>query len=179
MRGITKLTPTKLGEFRRFVRHCTKFSQPTNQQYTLIIKFQNLLVATSYPAYYSECISVAAVSKKDGFPVARFSNSNVEMDYSGIGVDAVSFKPGGGVRKLSGTSMACPHVCGFLACILQKHGVDTSDKELRKILNENYAIDIGLEGTDNATGIGFLSYLDESAFDAILPRKAMTPAQTE
>lgn len=125
----------------------------------------------SYPASYDECLSIAAVSKKDGFPVAFFSNSNAQVDYAGIGVDVVSFKPGGGCQKMSGTSMACPHVCGLLACLLQKHGLETSDNELRLILNREYAIDIGKEGVDNETGVGFLSYLDESAFDAILPRQ--------
>jgi hypothetical protein len=49
----------------------------------------------SYPANYEECMSIAAVSKKNGLPVAVFSNSNPQVDYAGIGVDVVSFKPGG------------------------------------------------------------------------------------
>mmetsp|Transcript_25744 Transcript_25744/g.37754 ORF Transcript_25744/g.37754 Transcript_25744/m.37754 type:complete len:365 (+) Transcript_25744:294-1388(+) len=74
----------------------------------------------SWPAAYTECISVAAVQKRDGLPVARFSNSNSQVDYSGIGVNVLSFKPGGGVMRLSGTSMACPHVAGLIASILTR-----------------------------------------------------------
>lgn len=61
-----------------------------------------MIMYRSYPAFYNECISVAAVSKKKNFPVAVFSNSNVQVDYAGIGVDVVSMKPGGGFQEMSG-----------------------------------------------------------------------------
>jgi len=132
----------------------------------------------SYPAAYEECISIAAVSKKKGFPVAVFSNSNAQVDYSGIGVDVVSFKPGGGFQEMSGTSMASPHVAGLCACLMTDGRIQGNDA-LRKILDESHAIDIATEGRDNATGIGFLSYLDEAAFDQLLPRKeGLVKAQT-
>lgn len=125
----------------------------------------------SYPASYPECISVAAVSKKNGFPVAVFSNSNAEVDYSGIGVDVVSFKPGGGFQEMSGTSMASPHVAGFIAALLTEGRIQGgNDAALRQTLN-SYAIDIATEGRDNASGVGFLTYLNEAAFDELLPRK--------
>lgn len=59
----------------------------------------------SYPATFPECLSIAAVSKSNGLPVARFSNSNAQVDYAGIGVDVVSMKPGGTFQTMSGTSM--------------------------------------------------------------------------
>lgn len=141
-----------------------------------------------------------------------FSNSNDEVDYAGIGVNVLSLKPGGGVFRLSGTSMACPHVAGLVACVLTTdlsgggddgddggdgddgddedgggqggfdccglfsspaqsgpgNDVTTSifegindDASLRKFLNQKMAIDIGLTGPDNSTGLGFLSYLSK------------------
>lgn len=79
---------------------------------------------------------------------------------------------------MSGTSMASPHVAGLIACLMTNgriqndgDGNNKTDDTLRKILNETYAIDIESVGIDNATGVGFLSYLDESAFDELLPRK--------
>jgi len=51
---------------------------------------------------WDEAISVAAVSKEGDLPVAYFSNTNPQVDYSGIGVDALSFKPGGGNQVMSG-----------------------------------------------------------------------------
>lgn len=105
----------------------------------------------SYPAQYEECLSIAAVSKASGLPVARFSNSNVGVDHAGIGVDVISFKPGGGFQSMSGTSMACPHVCGFIAALLS--GGNGKATDIRKRLPEEFTLDIGIAGPDNSTGL--------------------------
>jgi len=122
----------------------------------------------AYPALWDEAICIAAVAKRDGLPVAYFSNTNPSVDYSGIGVDVLSFKPDGGITKMSGTSMACPHVCGLITALLDK-GTENEpvkgDAEIRKLLNDNYLIDIGVKGADNATGLGFVSYLTKDEFD--------------
>ena len=39
-----------------------------------------------------EVVSIAAVAKREKLPVAYFSNTNSGVDYSGIGVDVISFK---------------------------------------------------------------------------------------
>lgn len=127
-----------------------------------------------YPAFYEECISIAAVSKKNNFPVAVFSSSNNQVDYAAIGVDVISFKPGGGFQRMSGTSMAAPHACGLMACLVQKHG---GTDNIRQVLNDSYVIDIAAEGIDNETGVGFLTYLDTGAFDELLPRKKLAEAK--
>jgi subtilisin family serine protease len=74
---------------------------------------------------------------------------------------------------MSGTSMACPHVCGLLACLVQKHSANKpTAANIRKILKKcGHVIDIAAEGIDTATGVGFLTYLDEKSFDKLLPRK--------
>lgn len=123
------------------------------------------------------------MSKKDGFPVAVFSNSNVQVDYAGIGVDVISFKPDtNGFQKMSGTSMASPHVAGFIACLMTDGRIKgdgrARDKAVRDILKTK-ALDIAAAGRDNATGVGFLTYLDETAFDQLLPRKALSPARVD
>ena len=56
----------------------------------------------SWPAMRKEVLSIAAVGKYEGLPVAWFSNSNAQVDYSGIGEDVHSFKPGGGLQQMSG-----------------------------------------------------------------------------
>lgn len=124
----------------------------------------------SYPAMWDEAISIAAVAKEGDLPVAYFSNTNPQIDYAGIGVDAISFKPEGGFQTMSGTSMACPHVCGLITALLDKEngsGIE-GDAALREVLNEKYLIDIGMkQGFDNATGLGFLTYLSKDEFDEI------------
>jgi len=120
----------------------------------------------SYPAMRPEVISIAALRKNVGLPTASFSNTNAQVDYAGIGYSVHSFKPGGGMQRMSGTSMATPHVCGLVAALMTKGGkysdVIKDDASLREVLNEDFVRDIGAKGPDNETGLGFLTYLDES-----------------
>ena len=69
----------------------------------------------SYPAAYTDVISVGAVDKK-GVP-AKFSNSNTAIDLVAPGVDIISTYPNNQFAALSGTSMATPYVSGSLALL--------------------------------------------------------------
>jgi subtilisin family serine protease len=71
-------------------------------------------IAVSLPAASVDVISVAALQQEaNRLSVASFSNSMPVL--AGPGVDIVSAKAGGGLKSLSGTSMACPHVAGAAA----------------------------------------------------------------
>ncbi|MGV3270707.1 S8 family peptidase [Bacillus sp. CIS52] len=69
----------------------------------------------SYPAAYNEVIAVGSVS------IARksseFSNANKEIDLVAPGENILSTLPNHKYGKLTGTSMAAPHVSGALALI--------------------------------------------------------------
>ncbi|QTE28232.1 S8 family peptidase [Pengzhenrongella sicca] len=71
-------------------------------------------IGVSLPAAADGVISVGALGQSAaGFQIAPFSNTFPQV--SGPGVDIVSAKAGGGLRSLSGTSMATPHVAGVAA----------------------------------------------------------------
>jgi subtilisin family serine protease len=71
-------------------------------------------VAVSPPAIAEGIVSVAALGEgQGGWRTAPFSNTGANV--SGPGVNVISAAMGGGLRSLSGTSMATPHVAGVAA----------------------------------------------------------------
>lgn len=101
-------------------------------------------IAASLPAAAEDVISVAAVGREgDHFSVASFSNSMALL--SAPGVDIISAQVGGGLKSLSGTSMACPHVAGVAALwweAIRKGGRSSTPTNVRAALVEKSRRDI-------------------------------------
>ena len=119
----------------------------------------------SYPASFKETISVSAVDynvQANTVKYAWFTNSHPSINVTAPGVNIVSTYPvgdNGKARwiKLDGTSMACPHVCGMIAVLLERYQKRLAILQLHPIL-EYIAKDVDSEGNDFGSGYGFLTF---------------------
>ncbi|SDM55304.1 major intracellular serine protease [Fictibacillus solisalsi] len=111
----------------------------------------------AYPGYYKEVVQVGAVDEQKH--LAKFSNTNDEIDLVAPGVNILSTYPGEKYAKLSGTSMATPHVSGAVAVLILKEeaefGRELTDPEIYAQLCKNTQT-IGL--TKKGEGNGLLYF---------------------
>lgn len=109
-------------------------------------------IATSLPAAAADVLSVAAVGRHDGkYEVADFSN--IQALLAAPGVDITSAWPGGGLRTISGTSMACPHVTGVAALwwqFLRQAGINPTARNVASRLISNARKNVFIPNTDEA-----------------------------
>ena len=103
-----------------------------------------------YPAKFERVISVSATDRADA--PAAFSAYGPEVDLAAPGVDILSTYVGGSFERLSGTSMAAPHVAG-VAGQMMSVWPGASPASVRDILIRT-ADDVGAPGRDDYTGWG-------------------------
>ena len=120
-----------------------------------------------YPAFIDEVLQVAAVGNKGKDLMALFSDSNPDFDYYGVGSDVWSFKAGGGFQVMSGTSMACAHVTGFVAAI-SCEGNKIANSKLNASLRKQFLVNLNMStNCKKAPKISFLTFLDQDECDAV------------
>jgi len=103
-----------------------------------------------YPAGLDQVVSVGAIDGRDG--VAPFSNENADVEVAAPGVDILSTKLGGGYVRMSGTSMATPHVAGAASLLW---GLTPSETVATIRARLDAAVDdLGAPGRDPAYGYG-------------------------
>jgi subtilisin len=106
--------------------------------------------SVDYPAKYSNVIAVSSVDSNG--VIAPNSGRGPEVDLCAPGVDILSTIPGGEYAKMSGTSVACPHVSGVAA--LAWGAYPSSDNEQIWNLIASTADDLGIPGPDSKYGYG-------------------------
>jgi thermitase len=87
-----------------------------------------------YPAYYTNCIAVAATDSSDR--LASFSQYGSWVDIAAPGVGILSTIPNNRYASYDGTSMACPHVAGA-AAVLWSHNPSLTNAQIRSALETN------------------------------------------
>ena len=103
--------------------------------------------SVGYPAAYEECIAVSATDEND--EIADFSSRGDEVELAAPGVDVLSSLPDDEYDRWNGTSMACPHVSGAGAQLMEHQYTNV---EARQRLNET-AEDVGLARTEQGNGL--------------------------
>jgi subtilisin family serine protease len=114
-------------------------------------------IAVSIPAAAEGVVAVGALGQSaNGFVVAPFSNTLPEISAPGVGI--VSAQAGGGLRSLSGTSMATPHVAGVATLWWQAVRSTSTLANARNVVAKLLAtarVDVFASGTDVADrGVG-------------------------
>ncbi len=93
----------------------------------------NTANAITYPAKYSEVVSVGAID--ENFRAASFSSRDSDLDIVAPGVSILSLTNDGQYATMSGTSMAAPHVTGAFAA-LKGNNKDATSYELINTIYE-------------------------------------------
>ncbi|HKF20424.1 MAG TPA: S8 family serine peptidase [Candidatus Angelobacter sp.] len=134
-----------------------------------------------FPANSPEAITVAASDPFDGF--ANFSNFGSKIDVTAPGVDVLSLRAAGSLlgpivdndyTRLSGTSMATPHVAGTAALILSQHPT-YAPEDVRQALRAS-ASPIGTPGWDLQFGYGIVNATAALALPGVLEAHISSPA---
>lgn len=108
------------------------------------------------PRFYPAALpGVVAVASTDGFGnVSYFSNRGDYVDIAAEGSEIVSAGHDGGLKKLSGTSMAAPKVAAIMAEIRHRHRDWSAQQVIDHVLGTS--TDAGPNGPDGAYGHGIV-----------------------
>lgn len=133
-----------------------------------------------FPANILEAITVAAAGP--GNTLSGFSNYGTKIDVAAPGVDILSLRASGVMlgplvgtqyMRLSGTSMAAPHVSGVVALLLSRNP-NLSVEDVRQILRGSAAPQSGVEWSPDF-GPGILDAQSALSLTGVLQTRITSP----
>jgi thermitase len=113
----------------------------------------------SYPAYYNNCIAVAATDANDA--LASFSNYGNWVDVAAPGLSIYSTLKNNGYGYMSGTSMASPYVAGLAALVFTTVSEPNGNRKL------NYEVRSRIEATCDDIGVNGIGSGRINAYRAV------------
>ena len=119
---------------------------------TIVAAAGNSAGAVMYPAAYSTVIAVSATDSSDKY--YTYTCHGDAIDVSAPGVSIYSTYKNGGYSTMTGTSMACPHVVGEIALVLEDYILKLSTPTKIESLIENNVVDLAPTGWDEYYGAG-------------------------
>jgi subtilisin family serine protease len=84
-----------------------------------LIAAANNFPIPSFPCEYASVVSVASHDTNDAY--LFYYNPSPPTEFGAFGIDVPAAWKGGGVSKVTGNSVAAPHITGIVARILEKH----------------------------------------------------------
>jgi subtilisin len=118
-----------------------------------------------FPAKYATVVAVSAIDTANA--IANFSSRGADVELCAPGVNVLSTLPGGAFGKLSGTSMACPHVSGAAALAWGGHRY-SDNVQIRRLLAWR-SDPLGKPGRDELFGYGRVDAAQSACSLAVPP----------
>jgi subtilisin len=88
-------------------------------RHVVLVTAANNFPIPSFPCEYASVVSVASHETND--PYLFYYNPAPPTEFGAFGIDVPAAWKGGGISKITGNSVAAPHITGIVARILEKH----------------------------------------------------------
>jgi subtilisin family serine protease len=96
-----------------------EFTDEAYFRHVVLVTAANNFPIPSFPCEYASVVSVASHDTND--PYLFYYNPSPPTEFGAFGIDVPAAWKGGVVSKVTGNSVAAPHITGIVARILERH----------------------------------------------------------